>query len=127
MTAAGAKAVLRTPAPPWFSKRSPQDQFLSRQRRPRVKAWYDNLAARPGFKTAVSWPDESGGGYEEVGLCAKAELPSGAPPVVRACGRPLRALAIAVRSSVPPSWPNKTYDCDLRDLLHRRLVCGGAQ
>ena len=49
------------------------DQFLSRQRRPRVKAWYDNLAARPGFKTAVSWPDKSGGGYEEVGLCAKAE------------------------------------------------------
>ena len=36
------------------------DQFLSRQRRPRVKAWYDNLAARPGFKTAVSWPDEFG-------------------------------------------------------------------
>jgi glutathione S-transferase len=44
------------------------DQFWSRQRRPRVNAWYGNLAARPAFKTAVSWPDVSGGGYEEVGL-----------------------------------------------------------
>jgi glutathione S-transferase/GST-like protein len=41
------------------------------QRRPRVNAWYEKLAARPAFKTAVSWPDESGGGYEEVGLRAK--------------------------------------------------------
>jgi glutathione S-transferase/GST-like protein len=49
------------------------DQFWSRQRRPRVNAWYDNLAARPAFKTAVSWPDESGGGYEEVGLGAKVK------------------------------------------------------
>jgi hypothetical protein len=29
------------------------------------------LAARPAFKTAVSWPDEAGGGYEEVGLGVK--------------------------------------------------------
>ena len=36
------------------------DLFWSRQRRPRVDAWYDNLAARPAFKTAVSWPDEFG-------------------------------------------------------------------
>jgi hypothetical protein len=42
--------------------------------RPRVNAWYDNLAARPAFKTAVSWPDESGGGYEEVGLGSKVKL-----------------------------------------------------
>jgi glutathione S-transferase/GST-like protein len=35
--------------------------------------WYVNLAARPAFKTAVSWPDESGGGYEEVGLGAKVK------------------------------------------------------
>jgi len=47
------------------------DQFWSTQRRPRVNAWYANLAARPAFKKAVSWPDESGGGYEEVGLRAK--------------------------------------------------------
>ena len=39
------------------------DQFWSRERRPHVKAWYENLAARPAFKTAVSWPDESGGGW----------------------------------------------------------------
>ena len=44
------------------------DQFWSRQRRPRVNSWYENLAARPAFKTAVLWPDELGGGYEEVGL-----------------------------------------------------------
>jgi glutathione S-transferase len=49
------------------------DLFWSRQRRPHVNAWYDNLAARPAFKTAVSWPDESGGGYEEVGLGAKVK------------------------------------------------------
>jgi glutathione S-transferase len=48
------------------------DQFWSRQRRPRVHAWYNALAGRPAFKTAVSWPDESGGGYEEVGLGARA-------------------------------------------------------
>ena len=48
------------------------DQFWSRQRRPRINAWYDALAGRPAFKTAVSWPDESGGGYEEVRLGARA-------------------------------------------------------
>ena len=47
------------------------EQFWLPQRRPRVNAWYEKLAARPAFKTAVSWPDESGGGYEEVGLRAK--------------------------------------------------------
>ncbi|MFZ3311336.1 MAG: glutathione S-transferase family protein [Xanthobacteraceae bacterium] len=47
------------------------DQFWSAARRPRVNAWYRELAARPAFQTAVSWPDESGGGYEEVGLAAK--------------------------------------------------------
>jgi len=44
------------------------DPFWSKDRRPRVHAWYARLAARPSFQTAVSWPDESGGGYEEVGL-----------------------------------------------------------
>jgi len=33
-----------------------------------VNDWYEAIAARPGFQKAVSWPDESGGGYEEVGL-----------------------------------------------------------
>jgi glutathione S-transferase len=44
------------------------DQFWSADRRPRVADWYRRLAARPAFHAAVSWPDESGGGYEEVGL-----------------------------------------------------------
>jgi glutathione S-transferase len=44
------------------------DQFWSHNRRPRVNEWYKRIAARPAFQTAVSWPDESGGGYEEVGL-----------------------------------------------------------
>jgi glutathione S-transferase len=47
------------------------DQFWSKQRRPRINAWYQRLSARPAFQNAVSWPDESGGGYEEVGLGAK--------------------------------------------------------
>jgi glutathione S-transferase len=48
------------------------DQFWSKDRRPRVNEWYVRVSARPAFQTAVSWPDESGGGYEEVGLKAKA-------------------------------------------------------
>jgi glutathione S-transferase len=44
------------------------DQFWSHDRRPRTDGWYKRLSARPSFQTAVSWPDESGGGYEEVGL-----------------------------------------------------------
>lgn len=49
------------------------DQFWSSARRPRVNEWYGRLAARPAFLTAVSWPDESGGGYEEVGLRSGSE------------------------------------------------------
>ncbi len=48
------------------------DQFWSKDRRSRVHGWYGRVSARPAFQTAVSWPDESGGGYEEVGLKAKA-------------------------------------------------------
>lgn len=47
------------------------DQYWSADRRPRVAEWYRRLSARPAFQTAVSWPDESGGGYEEVGLTTK--------------------------------------------------------
>jgi glutathione S-transferase len=47
-----------------------QDQFWSPTRRPRIHDWYKGLSARPAFQVAVSWPDESGGGYEEVGLTA---------------------------------------------------------
>jgi len=45
-----------------------QDRFWSVSRRPRIHGWYRNLSARPAFQAAVSWPDESGGGYQEVGL-----------------------------------------------------------
>jgi glutathione S-transferase len=51
-----------------------QDQFWSASRRPRIHRWYQQLSARPAFQAAVSWPDESGGGYEEVGL--KSSAPS---------------------------------------------------
>jgi glutathione S-transferase/GST-like protein len=44
------------------------EAFWSGSLRPRVNDWYARIAARPAFVTAVSWPDESGGGYEEVGL-----------------------------------------------------------
>jgi len=47
-------------------------QFWSKDRRPRVNDWYERIAARPAFRVAVSWPDESGGGYEEVGLRSQA-------------------------------------------------------
>lgn len=46
-------------------------KFWSPERRPRVNAWYERISARPAFQTAVNWPDESGGGYEEVGLGTK--------------------------------------------------------
>jgi glutathione S-transferase len=45
-----------------------QDQFWSAARRPRINDWYRRLSARPAFEAAVSWPDENGGGYQEVGL-----------------------------------------------------------
>jgi glutathione S-transferase len=54
------------------------DQFWSKDRRPRVNEWYQRLSARPSFQAAVSWPDESGGGYEEVGLHAKTAADSSA-------------------------------------------------
>ena len=36
--------------------------------RPGTGAWYARIAERDAFQTAVGWPDETGGGYEEVGL-----------------------------------------------------------
>jgi glutathione S-transferase len=47
-----------------------QEQFWSVARRPQINAWYQKLALRSAFQAAVSWPDESGGGYQEVGLSA---------------------------------------------------------
>lgn len=45
-----------------------QDKFWSHERRPRIHDWYQRLSSRPAFQSAVSWPDENGGGYQEVGL-----------------------------------------------------------
>lgn len=45
-----------------------QDQFWSVEKRPSLHAWYTAISKRPAFQVAVSWPDENGGGYEEVGL-----------------------------------------------------------
>lgn len=48
-----------------------QERFWSKTKRPLVAAWYDRVAQRAAFRKAASWPDESGGGYEEVGLTTK--------------------------------------------------------
>ncbi|MGE3248566.1 MAG: glutathione S-transferase family protein [Beijerinckiaceae bacterium] len=48
-----------------------EDQFWPQDKRPNVRAYYERLSARPSFQTAISWPDETGGGYEEVGLGKK--------------------------------------------------------
>ena len=45
-----------------------QDQFCLDAKRPLVNAWYVAISKRPAFNIAVSWPDECGGGYKEVGL-----------------------------------------------------------
>jgi len=53
------------------------DQFWSKDRRPHVNEWYRLLSSRPAFQKAVSWPDENGGGYEEVGLKARPHASAG--------------------------------------------------
>ena len=42
-------------------------QFWSPGKRPRIHAWHARLSAPPALRAAVSWPDGSGGGYEEAG------------------------------------------------------------
>jgi len=53
-----------------------QERFWSATKRPHVADWYTRVLEREAFRIAVSWPDETGGGYEEVGL--KASLPTNA-------------------------------------------------
>lgn len=53
-----------------------QERFWSPAHRPHIHDWYRRISARPAFITAVSWPDESGGGYEEVGLSSKGAKPA---------------------------------------------------
>jgi glutathione S-transferase len=43
-------------------------RYWSEQHRPHVHAWYERISHRAAFITAATWPDESGEGYEEVGL-----------------------------------------------------------
>lgn len=59
-------------AAPYLFRLSALDskRFLSSGRRPKLDDWYARISARPAFIKAVSWPDETGGGYEEVGLQA---------------------------------------------------------
>lgn len=45
-----------------------QDRFWSATNRPLVAGWYHRMYELPSFQAAVRWPDETGGGYEEVGL-----------------------------------------------------------
>ncbi len=49
-----------------------QEQFWTASSRPRVHQWYAQISRRPAFIKAVSWPDENGGGYQEVGLLTEA-------------------------------------------------------
>jgi glutathione S-transferase len=50
------------------------ERFWSVTNRPHVADWYRRILDRESFKKAVSWPDENGSGYEEVGL--HASLPT---------------------------------------------------
>jgi len=52
------------------------ERFWSASKRTRVSAWYQRILQRPAFQVAATWPDETGGGYEEVGL--RASLPTSA-------------------------------------------------
>lgn len=51
-----------------------EERFWSATKRPNVADWYRRILERKSFKEAVSWPDENGSGYEEVGL--HASLPT---------------------------------------------------
>ena len=51
-----------------------EDRFWSPTKRPHVADWYRRILERESFTKAVSWPDENGTGYEEVGL--NASLPT---------------------------------------------------
>ena len=52
-------------------------RFWSEEKRPLVGRWYSRVQQLKAFQTAASWPDESGGGYAEVGLHeARQDLPS---------------------------------------------------
>jgi glutathione S-transferase len=58
-----------------------EERFWSSTNRPHVADWYRRILERESFQTAVSWPDENGGGYEEVGLHASLPTDAHAPSV----------------------------------------------
>ena len=43
-------------------------RFWSASKRPHVARWFQQVRQREPFQLAIAWPDETGGGYEEVGL-----------------------------------------------------------
>jgi glutathione S-transferase len=51
-----------------------EERFWSATKPSRITDWYKRILERETFQVAASWPDETGGGYEEVGL--KASLPT---------------------------------------------------
>jgi glutathione S-transferase len=50
-----------------------QEGMWAKDKRPLVHDWYARISQRPAFATAVNWPDETGGGYEEVGLTTRRD------------------------------------------------------
>ncbi|MCY4551087.1 MAG: glutathione S-transferase family protein [Defluviicoccus sp.] len=48
-----------------------RDDMWAEDARPLVGAWFAAIGQRPAFQAAANWPDETGGGYEEVGLTTK--------------------------------------------------------
>jgi glutathione S-transferase len=50
-----------------------QTIFWSESLRPRVALWFARIQKLKSFQVAASWPDESGGGYAEVGLHEASE------------------------------------------------------
>ena len=86
MTAAGAKAVLRTPAPPWFSKRSPKllahRSALGRQPTISRKVWFRGIRSRrleegtrAPLELARAVPDRHDLGREEARIHARPGAP----------------------------------------------------
>jgi glutathione S-transferase len=54
-----------------------EQRFWSENNRPSVAHWFSRIQKLESFQIAASWPDESGGGYAEVGLHEAREDLSG--------------------------------------------------
>lgn len=62
-----------------------EERFWSEAKRPHVADWYKRILGRRSFQVAASWPDETGGGCEEVRL--KASLPTSGSAPAQATGQ----------------------------------------